>query len=161
MKLEVLRYSDNGESLLGLLFIDGKFECYTLEDEARTEKVWGETAIPDGEYKVEYRTVGGHHERYSKRFSDIHKGMLHVKDVPNFKYILIHIGNDDDDTAGCLLVGNSSISNQVQDGFVGYSTDAYKRLYKKVSNALEKNEKVTINYCTINGMETTHMVRDC
>ena len=145
MKLEVLRYSDNGESTLGLLFVDGEFHCYTLEDERRTEKVFGETRIPEGEYKVGLRTEGGHHQRYSDKYSN-HKGMLHIQDVPDFEFILIHIGNDDDDTAGCLLVGNTATNNRIQEGFVGDSTKAYIRLYSKVIEAMDKKENVTITY---------------
>ena len=95
MKLEVLRISSQVDSTSGLLFDISnnkrKFLCYTLEDESREEKVWGETCIPSGEYCLGLRTVGGLDARYSKRFADIHMGMLHVLDVPNFKYILIAV----------------------------------------------------------------------
>ena len=142
MIIEVYRLSDNGESTIGAMLIDGEFECYTIEDESRTEKVFGETRIPEGEYEIGLRTVGGHHQRYSKY--EFHKGMLHILDVPNFKYVLIHIGNNDDDTAGCILVGNTANNNKLGDGFVGHSTDAYIKMYKKVINAIDKKEKVII-----------------
>lgn len=151
MELRVDRYSDNGESTLGLLFLDGEFMCYTIEDEKRTEKVFGETRIPDGEYPVLLRTEGGFHQRYGARYPEMHKGMLHIQDVPNFEYILIHIGNDDDDTAGCLLVGNTANNNTIGNGFIGGSRDAYERLYPVVSSALEKNECVTIKYRSLYG----------
>lgn len=147
MELEVLRYSDNGESTLGLLFVNGVFHCYTLEDEKRTEKVFGETRIPEGTYKMELRKEGGHHTRYAAKYPQIHKGMLHILDVPNFQYILIHIGNNDDDTAGCLLVGNLPNNNQVvSHGSIGESAKAYVRLYSLVSNAIQNGEAVTITY---------------
>ena len=63
MKLEVLRFSSLKDSTNGLLFdITEKrtFLCYTLEDEFRSEKIVGETRIPDGEYKIELRTVGAY-----------------------------------------------------------------------------------------------------
>jgi len=72
-----------------------------------------------------------------------HEGMLHVLDVPNFKYILIHIGNTDDDTAGCLLVG--SAIGQDQKSIVS-STVKYKEVYKLISMALLNSEPVTITY---------------
>lgn len=150
MRISVLRLSDNGESTIGALFVDNKFQCWTLEDEARTEKVFGETRIPAGEYKIGLRTEGGHHQRYKNKYS-FHKGMLHVLDVPNFKYILIHIGNDDDDTAGCLLVGDSVNNNKVVDGFIGHSSNAYVKLYKKVIAAIDAGEEVTIKYADIGG----------
>ena len=73
--------------------------------------------------------------------------MLHVDDVPNFEYILLHIGNTDENTAGCLLVGDSQNSNLIQkDGFIGSSTNAYKRIYKPIANAIHQGEKTTITY---------------
>ena len=71
MKFEVLRFSSQNESSLGLLFdvTEGrKFLCFTLEDEARKVKVSGETRIPAGTYKLGLRTVGGFHGRYSKKY---------------------------------------------------------------------------------------------
>ena len=71
-------------------------------------------------------------------------------DVPNFEYILIHCGNTDEHTAGCLLVGDSQENNQIKkDGFIGKSSQAYKRIYPRIASALERGEKVTITYKTI------------
>lgn len=144
MKLTLYRYNDNGESTLGLFFINGKLECYSLEDEKRTKKVWGETRIPEGTYDIVFRNEGGHHERYAKKFPVFHKGMLHIINVPNFQYILIHIGNTDEDTAGCILVGNLANNNNLQDGFLSESTSAYVNMYRKVASALEQGIKVSI-----------------
>ena len=146
MQVSVLRYSENGESTLGLLFINGKFECYTLEDEHQDIKIKAETRIPAGTYQLKLRTEGTHHKRYAQKFPDIHKGMLQVMDVPNFTNILIHIGNDDDDTAGCLLVGDSSINNLVAPGRINSSTIAYKRMYTKIIKAMDNGEDVYITY---------------
>ena len=52
----------------------------------------------------------------------MHKGMLWVRDVPGFEYILIHTGNTDEHTSGCLIVGDSQENNTIiKDGFVGKS----------------------------------------
>ena len=162
MKLEVLRISSGPDSTSGILFIvddsadnphgEGfrckrSFVCYTLEDEKRDKKVYGETRFPAGTYEVKLRTVGGMHKRYTDRFADIHKGTLHVTNVPNFKYILIHCGNTDEHTAGCLLVGDSQENNQLKkDGFIGKSTQAYKRIYPKIADTILNNKKVLITY---------------
>jgi hypothetical protein len=142
MDLLVDRYNSEKDHTDGLLFIDGKFECFTLEDEFREVKVKSETRIPDGTYKVELRTVGGFHERYKNKYS-FHKGMLWVKDVPGFEYILIHVGNDDGDTAGCLLVGSTADKDK---GFIGASGKAYSDFYPKVLKAIENGECVEITY---------------
>lgn len=144
MKLEVKRYNSQADFTQGLLFIDGKFECHTIEDEQRTVKVWGETAIPNGVYEIKLRTEGTFHAKYSNKFPLFHKGMLHVTNVPNFEYILIHIGNDDDDTAGCLLVGRGANHDSIIE-----STIAYEAMYKKVLAAFEKGESVTIEYSNL------------
>lgn len=147
MDLMVLRYNSEEDYTDGLLFIDDKFECYTLEDEYRTEKKYGETRIPDGTYFIQLRTEGGFHSNYTTKFGkDFHKGMLWVKDVPGFEYILIHIGNDDDDTAGCLLVGSTADKDK---NFIGASGKAYQDMYPQVRDALLNDENVTITYKTI------------
>jgi len=154
MKLEVLRFSSQKDSTLGLLFDitngDRKFMAYTLEDEHRDVKVMHETRIPAGTYRITLRTVGGFHAKYTKRFGELHKGMLWLMDVPNFEYILIHAGNDDDDTSGCLLVGDTQTQNVTSDGFVGSSVNAYKRIYKPIAEAIERGE-VTIKYTDYDG----------
>lgn len=154
MKLEVLRFSSQKDSTLGLLFdvTDRReFMAYTLEDEHRDVKVMHETRIPAGTYRITLRTVGGFHSRYKKKFGELHKGMLWLRDVPNFEYILIHAGNDDDDTSGCLLVGDTQTQNVKSDGFVGSSVNAYKRIYKPIAAALERGEQVTITYTDYDG----------
>ena len=150
MKLQVLRFNSQSDSTNGLLFdvTNGtKFLCYTLEDEKREDKIMGETRIPAGTYKILLRKEGGFHARYTKKYGSMHKGMLHVQDVPNFKWILIHIGNTDEHTAGCLILGDSQENNTlVKDGFIGRSTQAYKRVYPPIAEALESGEEVTIEY---------------
>lgn len=149
MQLTLKRFNSTRDYTQGMMYIDGKFECFTLEDEHRTTKVWGETRIPDGTYEIKFRTEGGHHRRYAARFhTRWHKGMLHLQDVPNFKWILIHIGNDDDDTAGCILVGKGIPDHD--RGFISNSTKAYRDLYPQVRDALIRGEKVEITIETIN-----------
>lgn len=151
MKLKVVRFSSQADSTSGLLFEENslglKFLCYTLEDEQRVLKIKGETRIPAGTYKIELRKEGGFHERYSKKYSNIHIGMLHITNVPNFEYILIHTGNTDEHTAGCLIVGDSQENNEIiKNGFVGKSVNAYKRIYPRIAKAVQSGEEVTIEY---------------
>ena len=151
MKLEVLRFSSQTDCTHGILFevtdIGKRFLCYTLEDEHRALKVKGETRIPAGTYNIKLRKEGGFNQRYTKKYSNIHRGMLHVVDVPGFEYILIHTGNTDEHTAGCLIVGDSQENNLIlRDGFVGKSVNAYKRIYPSIAKAIEQGEEVTITY---------------
>lgn len=150
MKLDVVRFQFGADATNSLLFIDGEFECYGLEDEYRDVKVMHETCIPEGEYEIKFRTVGGFHTKYAAKYGAMHKGMLELQNVPGFQFILIHSGNTDEHTSGCYIVGESQQDlDKGKDGFVGSSGDAYKKLYPKVANALEKGEKVTIKYSNV------------
>ena len=151
MLLEVYRYSSQAESTLGMLFdittMKKDFLAYTLEDQANAVKVMHETRIPADTYVVELRQVGGFHTRYLEKFGpDFHKGMLWIRNVPDFEYVLIHCGNDDDDTSGCLLLGDSSVQNISKEGFIGDSNTAYKRIYPKIANHLFLGGHVNITY---------------
>lgn len=149
MKLEVVRYSSQSDSTLGMLFdvTEGrKFLCFTLEDEARETKIKGETRIPAGIYELKLRKEGGYHQRYTKKYGKMHKGMIHVQDVPGFTYILWHTGNTDEHTMGCLLFGDTAQQNISKAGFIGASTDAYKRVYPAIASALEAGDEVRVKY---------------
>ena len=137
MKLRVDRYLSTPNATLGKLYIDDVFECYTLEDEFRAVKVKKETRIPDGTYLIKLRTEGSHHSHYAQKFPDIHKGMLWLQNVPGFQFILIHIGNTEEDTEGCLLVGSDRDEKTMT---LQRSTVAYRKMYPKVAEAVEKGE---------------------
>jgi hypothetical protein len=146
MNIKVLRYNSTDDFTNGLFFIDGVFYCHTIEDEKRDVKIKGETRIPSGVYEIGLRTEGGFHNRYTKKFGSFHRGMLQIKEVPNFEYILIHIGNTYEDTAGCLLVGNTA---DTKKGFIGDSTGAYKEIYNVILGEIECNEPVSISILDI------------
>ena len=133
-----------------MLLIDGVFECYTLEDQYEAVKVMHETCIPEGKYNIQFRRTGGFHEKYKKRYGNAHYGMLHLQDVPNFTYILIHAGNTDEHTSGCLIVGETQQDLDLSDdGFIGHSGKAYTKLYNKVAKDLLLGKSVSIEYTTI------------
>lgn len=142
MEITIERVNSESNHTNGLLYIDGKLQCFTLEDEAREVKVWGETCIPIGKFKIELRTVGGFHLRYLKKYgSDFHKGMLWLRQVPGFEYILIHVGNDDKDTAGCILVGTTT---NAPNNFIGGSIKAYKKIYPIIRDHILNGGEVWI-----------------
>ena len=150
MKLTVVRTQFGTDATNGILLVDGLFECYTLEDQYQAVKVMHETCIPEGTYDIKFRTVGGFHSKYSERYGNAHYGMLHLQDVPNFTYILIHAGNTDEHTSGCLIVGETQQDLDLSDdGFIGHSGKAYVKLYNKVAKELLLGKSVTIEYTTI------------
>jgi len=146
MEIKVFRYNSDVDHTNSIILIDGKYQCDGLEDEYRSFKKKHETRIPDGSYKIKLRTEGGFHQKYRKKFGHWHQGMLWIKDVPGFEYILIHIGNDDGDTSGCLIVGSAGKNDQ---NWIASSTTAYKALYPKIRNAILRYEKVTIEFITL------------
>jgi len=143
MNITVKRIKSDEDATLSLIFIDDEFICFGLEDEYRADKVARETRIPSGTYPITLRQVGGFNNRYKKKFPGFHDGMLWVRNVPNFEYILIHIGNTDQDTAGCLLIGEGAMtSGELR---ITHSTNAYKKVYQKVLNSA-RSGNLTIEY---------------
>ena len=66
--------------------------------------------------------------------------MLHITNVPNFEYILIHCGNTDEHTSGCLLVGDSQENNGlITDGFIGKCVVIGKQIKASQTNARPLN----------------------
>lgn len=128
MRLRLIRGPSTTKSTLGELYIDGTFECYTLEDVVRKVKIPGETAIPAGTYEMIVTM--------SHRFKQL---MPLLVAVPQFEGIRIHPGNTDKDTRGCILVGQT----QSKD-FVGRSRPAYQVLLAKLQAALKHGERITI-----------------
>ena len=75
-----------------------------------------------------------------------HKGMLEVKNVPGFTDILIHKGNKEKHTAGCLLVGDVCHTNRKGKGEIQSSKLAYDYIYPIIRDILLKGEEVYITY---------------
>ena len=139
MKALVDRFVSDDDTTISRVLVDQHFLCFGLEDEYREEKVAKETRIAAGNYRVRIRTFGGHHTRYSRRFPDFHQGMLEIMDVPEFTDILIHCGNTDEDTAGCLIIGIGA-NTEPGDMSISQSVTAYRRFYQTViQSALNEN----------------------
>lgn len=134
MIIEVFRFDSGSDDTLGKMYIDGVFHCYTLEDEYREVKVKGETRIPAGTYKVGLVN--------SPKFGH---DMLLIENVPNFSGILIHPGNTEDQTSGCLLVGKR-IGSLNHKRAVLDSKMAYKEIYPIIAGAIKEGQEVTIRY---------------
>lgn len=138
------RFSDNGDSTLGLLLKvletgQGKktvFQGYTLEDEFRDEKVLKETRIPAGIYTLDKQPVDTPLTlKYRSKYPWFKKH-LEIKNVPGFVGVYLHIGNFDADSAGCVLLGDNSDNNVIGPGSISNSTAAFMRFYKQVYDHL-------------------------
>lgn len=129
MILELKRDPSNEVCTIGNLYVDGSWECYTLEDIVRAEKVHGETAIPAGSYDVIVSL--------SPRFK---KQLPLVQNVPGFQGIRIHPGNVAADTEGCILPGQTNPTPYS----VGKSGLAFEALMQKIQAALRADQRVTL-----------------
>ena len=119
MVIQIKRLYKTNNSTIGELYIDGVFECYTLEDKEREIKIKSETAIPKGKYKVIINK--------SNRFKKLLPLLLNV---PNFEGVRIHPGNTNHDTEGCILTGTTKGKD-----FIGNSRIAFSRLFRKMQEA--------------------------
>lgn len=131
MKLKVTRQQFEPECTIGALTVNGFAQCYTLEDVVRPTgepKVFGQTAIPTGTYKV-IITFSPHFQR----------DLPLLLNVPNFEGVRIHPGNTAADTEGCILVGVDRLADSI-----GHSRIAFDALFPKIQQAIAAGEEVTI-----------------
>lgn len=133
------------------LTIDGKWFCNVLEDADRgldnsmsIERIKelkkpSITAIPRGTYEV---TLDITSPKYSKVqfYREVCNGKVpRLLNVKGFEGVLIHAGNTDKDSAGCLLVGQNKVKGQVVN-----SRETFKELYKLLKDRKSRGEKITI-----------------
>lgn len=143
MRLLLDRIYKGKDYTIGRLYIDGVYFCDTLEDTVRDlpeeEKVYSQTAIPAGTYKITLNIVS---PKYSLRKSyDWCRGRLpRLLNVPFFDGILIHAGNTAKDSAGCILVGENK-----EKGKVLNSMATLKRLYKRMKERKDEGITITIS----------------
>jgi len=160
--LTVERMPSKADWMMGRLLVDGVYDGYTCEDEERAVKVHGETAIPYGIYPLGVRQSPKFSGQYlwsdtlGKLILPKDKpvfpeaddwrphDMIWVQDVPNFQYVLIHWGNSDDDTEGCLLVGKGLGFYNGQE-IVTNSRLYYRGLYPRIYPIIKQGNQ-TIEY---------------
>jgi hypothetical protein len=130
MQIRLVREQYRPGSTIGRMFIDGTLECFTLEDGIRTNKVFGETAIPAGTYRVTVEDS----PRFKCKLPRLHG-------VPNFDGVLIHPGNTPANTLGCILVGRDWTPG---DEAIGSSRTAFDALFPKIAAAADRGEAVSI-----------------
>lgn len=124
---------------VGQLYVNNKLFCNTLEDrvidknkngvfDGEEKKVYGESAIPYGKYKVIFN--------WSPKFG---RNLPRLLNVPHFEGILIHPGNTNKDSAGCILVGNNTSVGKLSSS--RYISD---QLNKLIDAAQRKGESISI-----------------
>ncbi|MGM9733416.1 MAG: DUF5675 family protein [Prevotella sp.] len=152
MDIKVKRIARKDKYTIGKLYVNGVYVCDTLEDkdrglrqdmalpEIQKLKVKNETAIPSGKYSVrldvESPRFGG-----QSFYKSVCNGCLpRLENVPGFEGVLIHCGNTDKDSSGCILIGQNKVVGQVIN-----SRDTFTKLWNVyLSRAKKSKEKVTI-----------------
>lgn len=92
MQITLNRVAQSQQGTFGVLVIDNKPVCVTCEDPWNNNQ-HGVSCIPAGVYECQ------------KFNGDKFKNVWQIMNVPNREAILIHNGNDINDTHGCILVG--------------------------------------------------------
>ena len=146
MEILLKRIAKKSKYTIGKMYIDGQYICDTLEDadrglnqnmslkEINNKKVYGETAIPTGTYKVDMNTVSPKFK--SRLWAKPYGGKLpRLVLVPGYDGVLIHPGNKAEDTLGCILVGENKAIGQVLNSQV---------TFKKIMSILTKGTNITI-----------------
>lgn len=137
----------NGKLTRGMLF------CDTIEDPDRglrsdmplatikAKKVYGRTAIPTGRYRV---VMGVQSPTYAKKIEWLtynNAEMPRIEGIPGWSGVLIHTGNTEDDTLGCLIVGVNS-----KPGMVLQSRTTFRRLFPILLDAHKAGREIYITY---------------
>jgi len=150
MKITVERFAFKKNYTIGHLYLNDQRFCDTLEDydrnlistmpleEIKKIKIKDETAIPTGTYTV---TLNEQSPRFKSRsqYAFCNGKLPRLKNVPGYDGVLIHIGNKPADTSGCILVGENKAVGQVLN-----STNTFRNLYKKLSEANDRGEQILI-----------------
>lgn len=148
LELGVVRYNSKADWTFGVIAalsdpLEQRYIGHTIEDEYREVKVANETRIPAGRYEVVLRPEGGSvNPKYYARFPEMHQGMLMLVGVPGFTWIYFHMGNSDDHTSGCVIVGEGPPNYET--GWLGNSEEAYVRLYKRCLRAYGEARRVYV-----------------
>lgn len=127
MKIKVKRIYRGPEYTIGHLYVNDVYVCDTLEDRDRgldyrmslskikAKKIAGKTAIPTGTYRM---TLDVKSPKFGSKafYREVCDGYLpRLIGVPGYDGVLIHVGNTQNDTDGCILVGLNKVKGQVID----------------------------------------------
>ena len=155
--LRLQRLHDDGDTTAGIILCDGVSQMlYSVEDQANAVKVAGETRIPAGDYKLvawvadeSLVTEENKHcvkyapgSRYAKKHAERGMiGVLEISGIHNFSAVLVHAGNDDDSSEGCILP-NLSFSWVTMRG--GSSRTAVKMIHDALLPRLLAGEQLYV-----------------
>ena len=130
---------------IGKLYISNEYFCDTIEDtdrglkstmsEAEILKIKksSTTAIPIGTYAIDLNIVS---PRFGNRsfYSSVCEGKLpRLQNVKGFEGVLIHCGNTEKDSSGCIIVGENKVKGKVIN-----SQKTFEKLYRILKESKDK-----------------------
>lgn len=150
MELKLHRRFKGATYTIGTLYINGKVFCDTLEDCDRglsdtmsesvimENKLYGQTAIPRGTYKIQMGVVS---PKFKSRSWAVRWGgrLPRLLNVKGFEGVLIHCGNTAEDTLGCILVGENKVKGKVVN-----SNATFDKLMPQMIEAHYRGEEITL-----------------
>ena len=138
MKILLKRIAKKATYTIGKIYIDGQYVCDCIEDKDRglkqsmtleqinKLKVFGQTAIPTGEYKVTLNVISPKYSKSTWYKQNVNGARVpRILNVKGFDGVLIHTGNTAADSQGCVIVG---VNDKV--GIVSKSKETFKKLYQ-------------------------------
>lgn len=146
MKVLLKRIAKLPTYTIGKIYIDGKYQCDCIEDtdrglsqtmsleEIKKKKVYGKTAIPTGTYDITLNVISPKYSKsaFMQRYANGSR-VPRILNVKGFDGVLIHTGNTEQDSYGCIIVGINS-----KKGMVTQSRDTFIKLYKILQSSKNK-----------------------
>ena len=154
MNIEVHRVYKKDTYTIGKLYINEQYFCNTLEDKDRgldasmplsqiqSIKVWGETAIPTGEYAINMNAISS---KFSQKpfYMEVCQGKVpRLVNVPGYEGILLHVADGYKGAElvhGCIGVGE----NKIIGGLINGKT-TFRELYNRMKAAYDNGEDIMI-----------------
>lgn len=96
--LNLIRFKATDNAILGRIYLNGAFVCYSLENKRK--------AIPCGSYTVENSTS----PKFKRELP-----LIYNKEVSASRGIRIHCGNTWEDSAACVLVGMDLVGERLKE----------------------------------------------
>lgn len=151
LELTVRRRARRDTYTIGSMEINADVFCDTLEDtdrgltssmsleEIAEKKVYGQTAIPCGHYRVDMDTVSPKYSKIEFYQKTCDGKLPRLVGVPGYSGVLIHCGNTAADTDGCIIIGENKAVGKVLN-----SRATFTRFIKRLQAAHDAGEEIWI-----------------
>ena len=151
LNLTLERFAKRQKYTIGKLYVDDVFFCHTLEDtdrgltqdmplhEIQKKKIYGETAIPRGRYRIVMNVQSPAYSKKPKWMQYCKAFMPRLMNVPGWSGVLIHTGQTPEHTLGCICVGDNTVVGQLRN-----SDNTFYRLYPVLKKADRDGKEIWI-----------------